>query len=176
MSQVTWAHVTCEVTFQMRDRKLDKPLGVEDEAKWPAKLLDSRYEIENGPRVFITKSNRKRCFLKWGSSTYYYDCCYNHYFYYYFYYYCLWCVFCWVCVKVYVNSLNYLYVVYGFCACSLIISLVMMVSICILRPFSITKSKERNVSHCVHQNISGGHYVNIEVILVSYFTGWYVCV
>ena len=62
MSQVTWAHVTCEVTFQMRDRKLDKPLGVEDEAKWPAKLLDSRYEIENGPRVFITKSNKKGVF------------------------------------------------------------------------------------------------------------------
>ena len=33
----------------MRDRKLHKLLGVEDEAKWLAKILDSRYEIENGP-------------------------------------------------------------------------------------------------------------------------------
>ena len=37
----------------MRDRKLHKLLGVEDEAKWLAKILDSRYEIENGPSSYI---------------------------------------------------------------------------------------------------------------------------
>ena len=41
-SQVTWVQVTCEVTWENRDRKPHKLLGIEDKAKWLAKLLDSR--------------------------------------------------------------------------------------------------------------------------------------
>ena len=33
ISQVTWAQVTCEVTYDIGDRKLHKLLGVEDKAK-----------------------------------------------------------------------------------------------------------------------------------------------
>ena len=35
--------------LKIRDRKPHKLLGTEDKARWLAKLLDLRYEIENGP-------------------------------------------------------------------------------------------------------------------------------